>query len=146
MVNRLLGEELIATREVRASDGRGRHTTTHRQLFEVPLGGLVIDTPGMRELHLVDDKGIDTVFSDIEAYAVQCRYQDCSHQSEPGCAVLEAVAGGVLPKERLDHYLKLEAEGRAYEIRLDKHRRRQEEKAFSKRINRDGKLLRRWKG
>ncbi len=146
LVNRLLGEELIATNEVRASDGRGRHTTTHRQLFKVPHGGLVIDTPGMRELQLFDDAGLDTVFSDVEAHAAQCRYGDCTHQSEPGCAVREAVEDGALSSERLDHYQKLEAEGRAYEVRRDKRRHREEEKAFSKRINRDIRLLRRWKG
>lgn len=146
LVNRLLGEELIVTREVRASDGRGRHTTTHRELFKVPTGGLVIDTPGMRELHLFDSEGLGTVFSDVEAYAVQCRFGDCSHQSEPGCAVREAVEKGSLSSDRLDHFLKLEAEGRAYEIRCDKHRQRDEERAFSKRIKRDGNLIRRKKG
>jgi len=145
LINGLLGEERLATQAVRTGDSRGRHTTTHRQLFLLPGGGLVIDTPGMRELALLDDGGIDTVFADIEELAQACLFRDCTHQSEPGCAVRAAVEAGSLDQDRLDHYLKMTAEARAYEVRRDTRRRREEERAFSKRINRDGKLIQRWK-
>ncbi len=146
LVNRLLGTERIPTREVRADDSRGRHTTTHRELFTLPGGGLVIDTPGMRELQLFDDEGLDRVFADIEARAETCRFRDCTHHSEPGCAVRAAVAAGDLAQDRVEHYLKLGAEARAFEVRRDTHRSREVERAFSKRISRDVRIIRRWKG
>jgi len=145
LVNSLLGEERFATSEVRADDSRGRHTTTHRQLVLLPSGGLLVDTPGMRELALYDEEGLDMVFTDIEALAARCRFADCSHRGEPGCAVLDAVDRGEIPLERLDHYLKLQAEARSYETRQDEHRRRKGERAFSKRIGSDLKLIRKWK-
>jgi ribosome biogenesis GTPase len=95
LLNRLLGRDVQATKDVREHDSRGRHTTTHRELFALPGGAFVIDTPGMREFQLaVNDvdgpaAGVESVFSDIEALAEQCRFSDCSHQSEPGCAVRE---------------------------------------------------------
>lgn len=146
LVNKLLGEEKIATKEVRTSDSRGRHTTTHRQLFLLPQGGLVIDTPGMRELQLFDEEGIDTVFSDIDAFSEFCRYKDCTHQAEPGCAVQEAVAKGDISADRMGHFLKMASEAQAYEVRRDKRRQREADRAFSKRIARDTKIIRRWKG
>ncbi len=146
LVNRLVGHELMPTAEVRAADSRGRHTTSRRQLVLLPAGGLLLDTPGMRELQLPDDEGIDQVFSDIRELADGCRFGDCTHRSEPGCAVLEAVAAGELPQSRLEHYLKLLAEARASELRRDERQRRGVERAFSKRIARDLKLIRRWKG
>ncbi len=94
LVNALLGEERMATGGVRASDGRGCHVTTHRQLVPLPGGGMVLDTPGMRELRLTDGEGIGAVFPDIEELAGRCRYRDCRHGSEPGCAVKDAVAEG----------------------------------------------------
>ena len=145
LINSLVGEARMPTREVRSRDGRGCHTTTRRQLVLLPQGGLVIDTPGMRELQLADEEGLDTVFADIEELAARCRFGDCMHRSEPGCAVREAVADGDLPHERLEHYLKLVAEARAYEIRHDERRRREADRAFGKRIARDGALIRRWK-
>ncbi len=146
LVNRLLGEERMATLEVRADDSRGRHATTHRELFVLPEGGLVMDTPGMRELQLFDEGGIDAVFSDIEALSERCRFSDCSHQSEVGCAVRGAVADGEIDLARVEHYLKMVAEAQANELRRDTHRQRKEDRAFSKRIARDTKLIRRTKG
>jgi ribosome biogenesis GTPase / thiamine phosphate phosphatase len=120
LVNRLLGEDLLATNELR-SDGRGRHTTTHRQLVPVPGGGLLLDTPGMRELQLWDaSEGMDATFSDIAELAGGCRFNDCSHRHEPGCAVLEAVLVGTLAPDRLQSYRKLLRELRSLEIRQDK--------------------------
>ena len=107
LMNRLLGRELQATAELRA-DQRGRHTTTARQLVELASGGVLIDTPGMRELGLLDDVGgIETSFADVLAFAELCRFRDCLHDSEPGCAVRAAIASGDLPAERFESYRKL---------------------------------------
>jgi ribosome biogenesis GTPase len=106
--------------------------TTHRQLVLVSGGGLLIDTPGMRELELLDAEGLDAVFGDIAALAAHCRYRDCRHEAEPGCAVTRAVEAGELDAARLEHHQKLEREGRAYELRHDERRRRQAERAFGK--------------
>jgi len=145
LINALLGEDRMATQEIKARDGRGRHTTTHRQLIVFPRGGLLIDTPGMRELQLLDEEGIGTVFSDVEALSAQCRFGDCSHESEPGCAVREAVANGEIPAKRLDHYLKLEAEAHAYELRHNERLRRQADRAWGRQMASDAGLMRRWK-
>jgi len=145
LINALLGEERMATRAVREDDSRGRHTTTHRQLIRLPGQGLVIDTPGMRELQLLDDQGIDSAFSDIMELASDCRYRDCQHQSEPGCAVRAAVASGDLAADRVDHYLKLQDEARSYEIRHDERTRRAADRAFGKEISHLLKTHRRFK-
>ena len=110
LINRLLGAELIGTGGLR-NDDKGRHTTTHRELFMIPGKGMVIDTPGMRELGMwsVQD-GIDHTFSDIEELAGQCRFSDCTHQTEPGCAVRQAVKDGSIVEERYRAYMKLKAE------------------------------------
>jgi ribosome biogenesis GTPase / thiamine phosphate phosphatase len=111
IANALIGEDLLRTREVRASDSRGRHTSTNRQLVLLPGGGILIDTPGMRELQLWDTgEAVAGAFSDIEDIGEQCRFRDCRHASEPGCAVTEAVAAGTLSAERLESYRKLQAE------------------------------------
>jgi len=110
LVNTLVGEELLATREIR-EDGRGRHTTTHRQLVPLPHGGLVLDTPGMRELQLWDaDEGLHTAFADVDALAAECRFADCAHRHEPGCAVRAALADGALDVERFESWQKLRRE------------------------------------
>ena len=110
LVNALVGEELLATRELR-EDGRGRHTTTHRQLVALPGGGLVLDTPGMRELQLWDaDSGLETAFQDVEELAGHCRFADCAHGREPGCAIRAALANGTLDLERFQSWRKLERE------------------------------------
>ncbi len=108
LINRLLGRELLATNETRGDD-KGRHTTTHRQLLLLPGGGIVIDTPGMRELQL--DRGdLAGSFEDIEELAAKCRYKDCSHTGEPGCEVLSAIQAGLLSPERFANFAKLRKE------------------------------------
>jgi ribosome biogenesis GTPase len=111
LVNRLVGHDLQRTRAVRESDQKGRHTTTHRQLIVLPGGGLLIDTPGLRELQLWDTgDGLGAAFDDIEALAPSCRFRDCRHDAEPGCAVKAAVADGRLEERRLESYLELRRE------------------------------------
>jgi ribosome biogenesis GTPase len=110
LVNALVGEDLLATQEVR-EDGRGRHTTSHRQLVPLPEGGLVLDTPGMRELQLWDaDSGLEAAFEDLETLAGQCRFADCEHRREPDCAVRAALADGTLDVERFESWRKLQRE------------------------------------
>lgn len=110
LINRLLSEERLQTGGLR-HDGRGRHTTTRRELLLLPQGGLVIDTPGMRELGLWDaGAGLDRSFADIETLAAQCRFADCSHTGEPDCAVRAALSGGTLSRQRWLSYQKLSAE------------------------------------
>ena len=127
LVNRLLGRAVQEVSAVRQGDDRGRHTTTHRELFSGPGGWLLIDTPGMRELQLWEgDGGLDAAFSDVAALAAGCAYRDCRHQGEPGCAVAAAVARGELPAERLASYGKLQRELRKVEIDADVHARQRE--------------------
>ena len=121
IVNRLLGEERLETREVRAGDERGRHTTTHRELVALPRGALLIDTPGMRELQLWDaSDGLDQAFSEVTSLFAECRFGDCAHESEPGCAVRAALEDGRLPRERWESYLKLQRELEALAAKTDK--------------------------
>ena len=110
LINRLIGADAIATGEIR-NDDRGRHTTTRRELIELENGAFVIDTPGMRELGMWDNEsGIDTVFDDIGELVCRCRFSDCSHRGEPGCAVLKALGDGTLERARWEAYLKLKIE------------------------------------
>jgi len=130
LINRLLGEERLKTGEVRASDHRGRHTTTHRELVVLPGGALLIDTPGMRELHLWSaDAGLDEAFEDIAEIARECHFTDCRHENEPRCAVKAAVAGGRLSAGRLENYRKLQAELRALAERREMLRKKSEKMA-----------------
>lgn len=108
LINRLIGDDVLAAKEIGAAD-KGRHTTTRRQLIILPEGGAVIDTPGMRELQL-ESADLSTSFADIEELAAQCRFSDCAHGQEPGCAVKEAIAKGLLAAERLCSYQKLQTE------------------------------------
>jgi ribosome biogenesis GTPase len=110
IVNRLVGEDVLRTNEVRESDGRGQHTTATRQLVMLPAGGLLIDTPGMRELQLWDAGAWDEAFADVAELSANCRFRDCRHREEPGCAVVEAVQSGQLGADRLESYRKLAAE------------------------------------
>lgn len=111
MVNWLCGKNLQLTQDVREGDSRGRHTTTHRELFVMPDGGIIVDTPGMRELQLWEDEGgLDLAFSDIGQFATECRYSNCKHEREEGCAVLEAVRSGELEEKRLLNYRKTQRE------------------------------------
>jgi ribosome biogenesis GTPase len=109
LINRLIGQDIMATKEIREDDGRGRHTTTHRQLLLLPNGGIAIDTPGMRELQIFSGD-ISKTFEDIEELALGCRFKNCSHSNEPGCAVREAINRGILLEQRLASYLKLQRE------------------------------------
>lgn len=120
LVNALLQQEVLRTGEVRPSDSRGRHTTTQRQLFRVRTGALVIDTPGIRELQLWDaTAGLDVTFADVASVAATCRFGDCRHEDEPGCAVVAAVHAGGLPAERVASFKKLKGEQQASEGRHD---------------------------
>jgi ribosome biogenesis GTPase len=106
LLNALMNREVMAVKDIREDDSRGRHTTTHRQLFMLPSGAMVIDTPGMRELGLFGaDEGISAGFADVEELFAKCRFNDCRHGTEPGCAVLAALADGSLPRERWARYL-----------------------------------------
>ena len=121
IVNRLLGEERMSTGAVRASDSRGRHTTTHRELLPLPKGGALIDTPGLRELRLwAGEASVDEAFAEIVRLAQRCRYRDCSHSSEPGCAVIEALRTGTLAAARWEGYCKLRAEARRHQLLADR--------------------------
>jgi ribosome biogenesis GTPase len=111
LLNALVGEDLQATAEVRAGDGKGRHVTSFRELFALSSGALMIDTPGMREFGLwADDGGLERVFSDVLALAEECRFADCTHNTEPGCAVLGAVEEGCLARRRLENWRQLKTE------------------------------------
>jgi len=119
LVNRLLGHDAQAVRTLRR-DGKGRHATTRRELVELPDGGILIDTPGMRELGLVDDAGgVEHIFADIVSLADECRFRDCRHEGEPGCAVAAAVDAGALDADRLSSYHRLQREIAAAQRRRD---------------------------
>lgn len=129
LINSLLGETRQATREVRVSDGRGRHTTVARELVQMPAGGLLIDTPGLRALGLTGSaEGILSAFPEIEEAAASCRFRDCTHTGEPDCAVTAAVESGAIPSERLESYHKLVREAEVVAARTDARLRAQEER------------------
>ena len=131
LINRLLGEERFRIGEVR-SDGGGRHTTTHRELVLVPGGGVIVDTPGLRELQLWDaDDGLDQAFGDVAEQIAQCRFSDCEHRTEPGCAVKAALADGSLSAERWESYQKLQRELARLERKLDPKLRSEQRKRWA---------------
>jgi ribosome biogenesis GTPase len=132
LVNALLGEERQATQAVRADDHEGRHTTTRRELIVLPEGGIVLDTPGIRELHLWD-ADLEQTFGDVEEIARRCRFSDCGHESEPGCAVQDALADGSLARERWDSYLKLQRELEELAARRDPLLRQERTKVWKQR-------------
>jgi ribosome biogenesis GTPase len=136
LVNRLAGREVLVTAEI-GENGRGRHTTTHRELVPLPSGALLIDTPGMRELQLwADEAVLDSTFAEIAELAAECRFSDCSHEQEPGCAIKQALADGSLPKERFASYRKLQREIRALEIRKDARLQSEARKEYRRRARR----------
>jgi ribosome biogenesis GTPase len=139
LVNRLAGEELMAIGDLRA-DGRGRHSTTNRQLLLLPQGGLFLDTPGMRELRLWESGGgLDATFDDVAAAAERCRFADCAHRTEPGCAVRQAIADGTLDPERFASWRKLENELRHLALKQDARLRseaRKERRRFARSMRR----------
>ncbi|MFB6780384.1 ribosome small subunit-dependent GTPase A [Streptomyces sp. NPDC056352] len=120
LANALLGEDVMAVQAARDVDGKGRHTTTTRNLLVLPSGGVLIDTPGLRGVGLWDaETGVGQVFSDVEELARECRFHDCNHESEPGCAVLAAIEDGALPERRLDSYRKLLRENQRIVAKTD---------------------------
>ena len=128
LANRLLGEELQVTKAI-AEDGRGRHTTSSRHLFRLPGGALLVDTPGLREVQLWEaDEGIQDAFADVDELAAACRFNDCAHEREPGCAVQAAIDEGTLPLERLDSYRALQRELRHLAVKQDARLRSEERK------------------
>jgi ribosome biogenesis GTPase len=142
LINRMYGGDILNTGEIREDDDKGKHTTTHRELVILPRGGLVIDTPGMRELQLWDaPEGLSTSFQDVEALAGQCYFQDCQHDNEPGCAVKLALENGTLEMDRYNSYVKLQKE-LAYLARKEDKVLQAAEKAKWKKIHQAAKQQR----
>ena len=146
IVNRLVGQDLLKTVEVRESDSRGRHTSTARQMIVLPEAGVLIDTPGMRELQLWDSGDVRDAFGDIDELASGCRFRDCRHREEPGCTVLDAVLSGALARGRLESYHKLQNEQAFHARQLDQRTQIEERrrwkvltKAAQKRIKEKGR-------
>jgi ribosome biogenesis GTPase len=119
LLNRLAGADVAAVREIREDDSRGRHTTTRRQLHVLPGGGLVLDTPGMRELQLWDGDGLDRTFGDVDELAAGCRFGNCQHHGEPGCAIAAALADGTLDPARHESWRKLQREAAHHQRQVD---------------------------
>jgi ribosome biogenesis GTPase / thiamine phosphate phosphatase len=131
LINRLLGQDRLRIGDVR-SDGRGRHTTSHRELVPIPGGGVIIDTPGLRELQLWEtDDGLDQAFVDVAELIAQCRFSDCQHRTEPGCAIKASLVDGSLPAERWKSYQKLQRELARLERKLDPKLRSQQRKKWA---------------
>lgn len=141
LLNRLAGEDIFRTEAVREKDGKGRHATTRRQLIRLAGGALVIDTPGMRELgNFSVEAGLDETFADITALAVSCRFGDCTHESETGCAVLAAVADGRLPEDRYRSYLRMNREAAYNDMSyLEKRKKDRQFGKFVKRVIKEKK-------
>jgi ribosome biogenesis GTPase len=133
-VNLLTGRDLQRTRTVHRETGQGRHTTSHRELMRLPGGGCVIDTPGLREVQLweADDgqEALDDAFADVEELARECRFSDCAHQGEPGCAIAPALEAGRLDPKRWASYLKLQRELHSISARVDARGRGQERRRW----------------
>nr|WP_263328525.1 ribosome small subunit-dependent GTPase A [Neobacillus sp. Marseille-Q6967] len=139
LTNRLLGEEKQLVQEIRLGADKGRHTTTHRELIQLPNGCVLMDTPGMRELQIWESsKGLSETFADIDQLSGTCRFRDCQHEDEPGCAVAAAIESGTLEPERLTSYFKLQKELSYIERKHDK-RAQSDEKKHWKNINKQMK-------
>ncbi len=133
IANALLGEQRFETGEVREGDRKGRHTTSHRELVRLPSGALLIDTPGMREIQLWDvEESVEETFEDIEELATQCRFRDCRHSGEPGCAVVAAIESGEIDPGRLENYEKMLKERAYQERRTDKAAQLREKERWKK--------------
>jgi ribosome biogenesis GTPase len=147
LVNRFAGDRVMKVRDLR-QDGRGRHTTTHRELVPLPGGGLLLDTPGMRELQLwAGEEALDSTFEDVTRLFTSCRFSDCAHEREPGCAVQAALRSGELSRERYESWRKLQRELRRLEIRQDARLRaeaRKEVRRFSRNIKHMKKVRDSW--
>ncbi|HMV50619.1 MAG TPA: ribosome small subunit-dependent GTPase A, partial [Blastocatellia bacterium] len=145
LINRLIGHERQAVKEVREHDDRGLHTTRHRELILMPNGALVLDTPGMRELQLWDaGEGVETAFEDIEELAARCYFSNCRHQTEPRCAVRAALETGTLDAQRFENYLKLQKELNHLARRQDQFAQRTERNRVKK-LTQEGEARARWK-
>ena len=137
LVNLLVGEDVLEIGDVREGDGKGRHTTVSREIVEIPGGGCIVDMPGVRGLGLWDaEAGIGAAFPDIEDLAARCRFRDCKHEDEPGCAVRAAVEAGEVAPERFESYQALRQEAREVERRREEARRARGEKASTRRPSR----------
>jgi ribosome biogenesis GTPase len=137
LVNALSGEEIMNVSDIRAEDSKGRHTTTHRQLIMLKNGVMIIDTPGMRELGMWDvEEGLGEAFSDIEELFTECRFSDCTHQGEPGCAIQSAITAGILERARWKNYLNLKGEARFTE---DKSSYLREKRDFFKKLEKSNR-------
>lgn len=135
LVNALAGKDIMEIGGIREDDSKGRHTTTHRQLIRLDSGVLIIDTPGMRELGMWEiSAGLENAFADVESFLGKCRFSDCSHQSEPGCAIQTAIAEGLLPIERWQRYLALEKEAK---FSADRESYWREKQAVHKKIQKE---------
>ncbi len=133
LLNKLISKDLYKTNPVREKDGKGRHTTSRRQLIVLENGALIIDTPGMRELgNLAIETGIDNTFSEITQLSLQCRYRDCTHTQEKGCAVLHALNNGTITEQRYENYIKMKKESAYYDMSYVE--KRQKDKQFGKMI------------
>ncbi|WP_435614582.1 ribosome small subunit-dependent GTPase A [Streptomyces coelicoflavus] len=134
LANALLGEDVMGVQAIRDVDGKGRHTTTTRNLLALPGGGVLIDTPGLRGVGLWDaGTGVDQVFAEIAELAEECRFHDCAHESEPGCAVLAAIDSGALPERRLESYRKLMRENQRIVAKTDARMRAEIRKEWKRR-------------
>jgi ribosome biogenesis GTPase len=131
LINNLIGQNIYATNTVREKDDRGRHVTARRQLIFLDAGGMIIDTPGMRELgHIEVHKGLDKTFTEIQNLSQSCRFKNCTHEKEPGCSIINAVRSGELSEQHYQNYLKIRKEARYYEMSYLERRKR--DKAFGK--------------
>jgi ribosome biogenesis GTPase len=143
IINRLMGKEVQKTRSVREGDERGRHTTSHRELFVLPGGALLIDSPGVREIQLFgSEESLERTFEDVTEYASLCRFRDCTHAGEPGCAVVEAVRDGRLAQDRLESFRALEKELHYLRLRQDESAQRIQKRkwrAIHREMRRSGK-------
>lgn len=147
ITNALLGFERQAVKALREDDSRGRHTTTHRELFMLPSGGLLIDTPGLRTVGVLGETdSVQATFDEVETLARECRFSDCRHESEPGCAVRAALESGSLSSDRLASHHKLEAERRSAELRADERSRRDADRKFGKYIKKHAQAAKQRKG
>jgi ribosome biogenesis GTPase len=136
LVNAVTGTEAAVVGAVRSSDAKGRHTTTNRQLHVLPAGGVLIDSPGIREVGLAgDEESVDAAFAEIDELAEECHFTDCQHAGEPGCAVALGIEAGEISRDRVDAYLALRREAAGMARRADEHERRVHERRFTKTVN-----------
>ena len=139
-VNALAGEDIMAVNGIREDDSKGRHTTTHRQLIMLKNDAMIIDTPGMRELGMWDvSNGLGEAFSDVEQYLGKCKFSDCKHQTEPGCAIKEAIANGELSRERWESYISLKTEAKYSDDKIAFLRQKQQRNKNIAKFNRQKK-------